>query len=416
MPRVESLDEITWQELRAVLDEEIGALPERQRATVVLCYLQGKSYEEAARELGWPKSSLASRISRAKETLRQRLTRRGIAISTAALSAALAEGTAGAEVPALLTINTVHGAALIAAGKTAAAVSTAALAMAEESIRSIAIAKAGIVLLVLAAGVAVGSLGIASSSPFAPRMGALPQTERRQTEKPSTPEKTPRAEEPANPLNETFTFGGRVLDPDGKPFAGAKVFVCGLNPGVIEFRERTVSGSDGTFRIVIRRDEFGEKGVVAPGRSPPERNVFIGATAEGFGAACDSAYKPEDREKLTLWLPAEEIVRGRLMDLEGKPVQGPEISAYIRGRRPDQTTHPIPLNTPSQAGYYSGNVLPFDESRNLTKSDKDGRFTLRGLGRGWLYDLHISGPTVVNAKAELVARPEPAKEVGGTGI
>src|SRR5205085_12586752 len=61
--RVEAIDEATLQELRSVLDEEIGALPERYRAPVVPCYLEGKSYGDAARELGWPKTSLASRLS-----------------------------------------------------------------------------------------------------------------------------------------------------------------------------------------------------------------------------------------------------------------------------------------------------------------------------------------------------------------
>ena len=59
MPQQEPLDELTWQELRGILDEEIGRLPVRCQAPVVLCYLQGKSYDEAARELGCPKSSVA---------------------------------------------------------------------------------------------------------------------------------------------------------------------------------------------------------------------------------------------------------------------------------------------------------------------------------------------------------------------
>src|SRR5262249_38985952 len=136
MPHAQAIDERTWQELRSVLDEEIGALPERYRAPIVLCYLEGKSYDEAARELGWPKSSLASRLSRARGLLRQRLARRGVALSAAALAAGLAERTAGAAVPALLTINTVQGAALFAAGKTAVGpLSAQSIALAEESMK-----------------------------------------------------------------------------------------------------------------------------------------------------------------------------------------------------------------------------------------------------------------------------------------
>src|SRR5262249_49644610 len=74
MPRSEPLDELTWQELRAVLDEEVGRLPEKYRAAVVLCHLEGKTYEQAARELGCPKSTLAKRVGKAHELLRGRLT------------------------------------------------------------------------------------------------------------------------------------------------------------------------------------------------------------------------------------------------------------------------------------------------------------------------------------------------------
>ncbi|HZY88914.1 MAG TPA: sigma-70 family RNA polymerase sigma factor, partial [Gemmataceae bacterium] len=81
------IDELMWQELRAVLDEEVGALPERYRAAVVLCHLEGKSYDQAARELGWPKSTLASRLGKAHGLLRARLVRRGITLAAGALAA-----------------------------------------------------------------------------------------------------------------------------------------------------------------------------------------------------------------------------------------------------------------------------------------------------------------------------------------
>jgi RNA polymerase sigma factor (sigma-70 family) len=84
MAQQEPLDELTWQELRGILDEEIGRLPERCRGPVVLCYLQGKSYDEAARELGCPKSSMASRLGRARALLPGQLVRRGIILTAAA--------------------------------------------------------------------------------------------------------------------------------------------------------------------------------------------------------------------------------------------------------------------------------------------------------------------------------------------
>jgi RNA polymerase sigma factor (sigma-70 family) len=414
MARAAALDELTWRELRSILDEEIGALPERYRAPVVLCYLEGKSYDQAARELGWPKSSLASRLSRARGVLRGRLTRRGVALSAAALAAGLAGRAAGAAVPALLAINTVKGASLVAAGKTAAgALSAEAIALGEESMKGIPGLKGKLlVVLVLAGLVAGGAVLAARQLPAPPGEARAPEAE----QPAASGKPTPVPGKPAEPAQETFTYAGRVLGPDGKPLAGAKVYICGLTPGVIEFRKRTTSGEDGTFRFTVRRDEFGDKGVVPPSRSPPERYVFIGATADGCGAACDGAGSPEERESLTLWLPAEEIVRGRVVDLEGKPVAGVSLGAYIRSSRADKDHKPLPYDAPNDVGRYQGNVLPFDEGQGDAVTDKDGRFTLHGLGRGWLYHLNISGPTVVNGQAEVVARPQESAVVGATGI
>jgi RNA polymerase sigma factor (sigma-70 family) len=120
-----------------VLDEELVRLPERFRAPLVLCYLEGKSREEAARELGWSPGTLRGRLGRGRELLRARLGRRGLALAAPVFGVALSEGGAPAGVPSGLTVSAVP-----VSGRAAAAATEALRAM------SIAKLKAGALVLV----------------------------------------------------------------------------------------------------------------------------------------------------------------------------------------------------------------------------------------------------------------------------
>jgi RNA polymerase sigma factor (sigma-70 family) len=176
-PAVMPRNDIGWQEMYGVLDEEIGRLPEKYRAPVVLCYFEDKSYDQAAKELGWSKSSLAKRLTRARELLRQQLVRQGVAISGGVLAMLLCDKVSGAHLPAMLTIKTVKAAALVATGKSAAGgcLSTGALALAEEAMVGMVTGKAKSVLVVLALGLAIGAAGWVSYGRLGERAASVPQ-------------------------------------------------------------------------------------------------------------------------------------------------------------------------------------------------------------------------------------------------
>jgi RNA polymerase sigma factor (sigma-70 family) len=94
-------------EVASIVHAAIGDLPERYRSVIILCHLQGVGCEEAAHELGWPVGTVKSRLSRGRERLQARLSRRGVA---PALAAACAASVVSTPVSASLIGSTVRAA------------------------------------------------------------------------------------------------------------------------------------------------------------------------------------------------------------------------------------------------------------------------------------------------------------------
>ncbi len=79
-PMADPIDDIDRRDLRQLLDDELLHLPEKYRAPVVLCYLEGRTHQEAAQHLGWPAGSMSRRLDRARALLRRRLAERGVSL------------------------------------------------------------------------------------------------------------------------------------------------------------------------------------------------------------------------------------------------------------------------------------------------------------------------------------------------
>jgi RNA polymerase sigma factor (sigma-70 family) len=157
MPDGDPAVEVGWRDLRQVLDEELGRLAHKYRAALVLFYLEGKTIEEVARELGCPRGTVLSRLARGRDRLRDRLVRRGVALSVWALALALAEKAAPAAVPAALAEGTVQAAVRTAAGTAGGAIPAAVAALTKGVLRAMLLSKlkvAGMVLLAAAAAAA----------------------------------------------------------------------------------------------------------------------------------------------------------------------------------------------------------------------------------------------------------------------
>ena len=161
MASPDPVQELTVRELRSCLDEEIAQLPVKYQTPILLCYFEGKSYNQAAQEIGCPKTTFTNRLNRGLELLRRQLNCRGITLAGAALATAVTEAAAAPPLPAILAVNTMKAASLLGGGKAVACgcLTATALALAEEALTGMLLVKGKIVLMVLALGLAVGGVG-----------------------------------------------------------------------------------------------------------------------------------------------------------------------------------------------------------------------------------------------------------------
>jgi RNA polymerase sigma factor (sigma-70 family) len=136
--RIESHDQVV-DELSDALHEEIERLPEYFRVPVVLCELEGRSHEQAARHLGWPLGTVKSRLARGRDRLRNRLTRRGLDPVAGLLPLARVPQHISQFVPPALVESTTRAVVELAAARLPAGAAAAVLA--RGVLKSLALAR-----------------------------------------------------------------------------------------------------------------------------------------------------------------------------------------------------------------------------------------------------------------------------------
>jgi RNA polymerase sigma factor (sigma-70 family) len=157
-----TVPEVRDADLQRVVDEELSRLPDHYRGVIVLCDLEGMTRKEAARQLGIPEGSVASRLARARALLAKRLTQRGVVFSGGSLAAVLSAGAASGSAPPALVASTIKAASLLAAGQAAGVVSAKVAALSEGVVQAMFVTKIKSVLaVVLIVGLTIGGIGAA---------------------------------------------------------------------------------------------------------------------------------------------------------------------------------------------------------------------------------------------------------------
>jgi RNA polymerase sigma factor (sigma-70 family) len=355
------IEEATWNELRVVLDEELDRLPPELRAPLVLCYLEGRTQDEGARQLGWTRRVFRRRLEKGRARLGRRLARRGVNLSSALFSVLLSQ-----EAPTLTAAlgAPVLRAAVALAGEQAG-ISAAAWRLAEALVPAQSTSKAKLLFVLLLALNLVTAVGFLA--------GWAAQTPPDQASQ--LPQNPAEAPEGVNLVGATAILNGCVRDASGQLVPRARLAVLAhrpYRPGEHGLRQDLLvqgeADADGHFRLV------------APADFPTwyaERQVVVMASAPGHAPATLAVPLRAGQPNLALSLPPDRPLRGLISDKSGQPVAGVRVEVVRLGSALREIVQG------SDEGQDRANVRPGGPANfwpSPTTTNAEGVFELPALG------------------------------------
>jgi hypothetical protein len=357
-------NEMLWREVRALLDEEIARLPEKYRTVFVLCCLEELSQAEAARRLGCKVRTVSNRLAEARKRLSGRLARRGVELTAALVAVSLAQ----APVSALPIVPL--------AGIARTTVAPAAVALAESLSSLGGFGKTKMATVILLAVSLLSGAGVYFLASPQRQQGQPLLALRAGKESADVPRSAKRDE--ANSVE----IQGRVLAPEGKPKAGAKLVLLDKDG---EVKQLSVSVADGRFSVTVPKTPEGR------GLSP----VLLAHSGDvGLDfvrlAGLDAA-KPVE-----LRLVKDHTIRGRVLNTEGQPIRGVRVSVVSIDVYPNNSLETFLIRWQKRPADYAlphGEKTVWFRAASILAADTDaeGRFAISGVGIERVAEIEFQG-------------------------
>jgi len=409
--RADPLAELSARELLTIIDEEVQRLPERYRLPLVMCCLSGRSLEEAAWQLGWTSGSVKGRLERGRARLHDQLVRRGLTLSAALAAVEASRATASAAVLAGLVVRTIPGALAFGAGQAkVTGVSPSAAAVAGRVVKVMAVRRLTIAAALLLTTAVLGAgIALHRKSPE-PALRTQDSSTRADLAALPKPIQHPPGlfwDQSDAPLD----VRGHVLDPHGKPLAGAELYVgYSVRPFVSRMPETALAGqarpepyprrattsADGRFHFRFATSELSP-------RMLDDARPAVMAIAAGYGPQW-AEVGPSAVGDLKLQLVDDLPVSGRVLDPQRRPVAGAKLVVQAIYSAPaDELTRFLKGDKNGWAPRCWKGPLPGNAPTIIT--DVDGRWRCGGLGRDRIAAFALDGPRVPRTFLNVATRP-----------